>query len=176
MEQLVLDTREQLMSSPYSQYGPQGIYYSLLQKGYSAPPVGTIARILKCYDRVRPTRKGPYHPKGKKYPYLYALCHQVDFAGPRYLRSKARFYFLSLIDHDSHFAQTSIFEHKTSLSACDSLIRFWKKVGIPDFLQVDNDLAFWGSLRHPEAVGKVIRLCHRTFQQYHARIPVKRGA
>ena len=32
-------------------------------------------------------------------------------------------------------------------------------IGIPDFLQMDNDLAFWGSLKVPGAVGKVIRLC-----------------
>ena len=32
-------------------------------------------------------------------------------------------------------------------------------VGVPDFLQMDNDLSFWGSLKKPAAVGKVIRLC-----------------
>lgn len=30
---------------------------------------------------------------------------------------------------------------------------------MPDFLQMDNDPAFWGSVRVPGAVGKVIRLC-----------------
>jgi len=32
-------------------------------------------------------------------------------------------------------------------------------VGIPDFLQMDNDFSFWGSLKKPGAVGKVVRLC-----------------
>lgn len=159
IEQLVLETRKQLMSAQFSQYGPQAIYYSIVQQGYPAPPVWTIARILKRHNLVRIKRETPYVSKGKKYPYLYALCHQMDFVGPRYLSCKARYYFFTLIDQDSHFSQTSIFENKKGSSACDSLIRFWKTIGIPDFLQMDNELSFWDSLKYPGAVGKVIRLC-----------------
>lgn len=159
IEQLVLNIRKQLMSARYSQYGPQAIHYSMLQQGYPAPPVWTIARILERHGLVRPKRGTPYISKGKRYPYQYALCHQMDFAGPRYLSSKARYYFLTLIDQDSHFSQTAVLQNKTASSICDGLIGFWKTVGTPDFLQMDNELAFWGSLKHPGAVGKVIRLC-----------------
>jgi len=83
----------------------------------------------------------------------------MDYVGPRYLSCKARYYFLTLIDSDTHWVQTGVLENQTSISACHQLIRFWKAVGIPDFLQMDNELAFWGSVRVPGAVGKVIRLC-----------------
>jgi hypothetical protein len=42
--------------------------------------------------------------------------------------------------------------------AC-SLLRCWKSVGLPDFLQLDNELSFRGSNRYPRSPGLVIRLC-----------------
>jgi putative transposase len=159
MEQLIIETRKQLIASRLYQYGPQAIYYALEQQGYSPPPVWSIARVLNRNQLVRKKRKAPYVAKGKKYPYEYTLCHQMDYVGPRYLSCKARYYFLNLIDSDTHWSQISISENQTSAFACKKLIRFWKIVGIPDFLQMDNDPAFWGSIKVPNAVGKVIRLC-----------------
>ena len=40
-----------------------------------------------------------------------------------------------------------------------SLLRCWKAIGLPDFLQFDNELSFRGSNRHPRSPGLVIRLC-----------------
>lgn len=104
-------------------------------------------------------RSSTYIAKGKKYPYEYELCHQIDFVGPRYLYSKARYYFLNIICCDTHYAQASTWVNQSSINVCNSLIRFWKSTGIPDFLQMDNDLSFWGSLIKPNALRKVIRLC-----------------
>ena len=158
-EQLVLDTRKQLISKPYMQYGPQAIYYSLAQQNIMPPPVWTIARILKRHNLTRDKRTTSYISKGKKYPYQYILCQQMDFVGPRYLYSKTRFYFHCLICCDTHHAKVSVIDNQNSDNVCTSLIQFWKVAGIPDYLQMDNDLSFWGSLRKPNAVGKVIRLC-----------------
>lgn len=159
MEQLIIDTRKELRTSQLYQYGPQAIYYDLAQQGYSPPPVWSIARILNRNQLTVKNNKAPYIAKGKKYPYDYALCHQMDYAGPRYLSCKTRYYFLNLIESDIHWSQTSTSENKTSDNACHRLISFWKIVGIPDFLQMDNDPAFWGSIKSPTNVGKVIRLC-----------------
>lgn len=40
-----------------------------------------------------------------------------------------------------------------------SLLKSWKVMGPPDFLQLDNELSFRGSNRHPRSPGLVIRLC-----------------
>ena len=159
MEQLILETRKQLMLKPYFQYGPQAIYYKLSQRGINPPPVWTIARILKQNNLTRTKRITSYTAKGKSYPYDYGLCQQMDFVGPRYLYSKARFYFHSLICCDTHYAQISILDNQGADDACTCLTRFWKTAGIPDYLQMDNYLSFWGSLIKPNALGKVIRLC-----------------
>lgn len=158
-EKMILTARKDLESKPYAQYGPQAIYYKLAQKGVEVPPVWTIARTLNRHNLTFKKKSSPYKSKGKKYPYEYALCQQMDFVGPRYLYSKARCYFLSLICCDTHYAQVSVLDNQRSDDTCENLISNWKTAGLPDFLQMDNYLSFWGSLIRPNALGKVIRLC-----------------
>ena len=38
-------------------------------------------------------------------------------------------------------------------------MRCWKSIGLPDFLQFDNELSFRGSNKYPRSMGMVIRLC-----------------
>ena len=48
---------------------------------------------------------------------------------------------------------------KEDRQAAHSLMRCWKAMGMPDFLQMDNALTFRGSNRYPRSFGLVIRLC-----------------
>ena len=48
---------------------------------------------------------------------------------------------------------------KEDRQVASSLLRCWKAIGLPDFLQLDNELSFRGSNRHPRSPGLVIRLC-----------------
>ena len=48
---------------------------------------------------------------------------------------------------------------KEDRQIASSLLRCWKAVGLSDFLQIDNELSFRGSNRHPRSPGLVIRLC-----------------
>ena len=48
---------------------------------------------------------------------------------------------------------------KEDRQVASSLLRSWKVIGLPDFLQLDNELSFRGSNRHPRSPGLVIRLC-----------------
>lgn len=52
-------------------------------------------------------------------------------------------------------SQRSQHDHQV---AC-GLMRCWKAMGMPDFLQLDNALTFRGSNRYPRSFGLVIRLC-----------------
>ena len=40
-----------------------------------------------------------------------------------------------------------------------SLMRCWKAIGIPDFLQFDNELSFHGSNKYPRSFGIVLKIC-----------------
>jgi uncharacterized C2H2 Zn-finger protein len=48
---------------------------------------------------------------------------------------------------------------KQDWQVASSLLKSWKAMGTPDFLQLDNELSFRGSNRHPRSPGLVIRLC-----------------
>ena len=48
---------------------------------------------------------------------------------------------------------------KQDRQVASSLLRCWKVLGLPDFIQFDNELSFRGSNRHPRSPGLVIRLC-----------------
>lgn len=48
---------------------------------------------------------------------------------------------------------------KQDRQIASSLLRCWKTIGLPDFIQFDNELSFRGSNRHPRSPGLVIRLC-----------------
>lgn len=48
---------------------------------------------------------------------------------------------------------------KHNRQIASSLLRCWKAVGLPDFLQLDNELSFRGSNRYPRSPGLIIRFC-----------------
>jgi len=48
---------------------------------------------------------------------------------------------------------------KQDRQVASSLLKSWKSIGLPDFLQLDNELSFRGSNRHPRSPGLVMRLC-----------------
>ena len=48
---------------------------------------------------------------------------------------------------------------KQDRQVASSLLRCWKVIGVPDFLQLDNELSFRGSNLHPRSPGLVIRFC-----------------
>ena len=48
---------------------------------------------------------------------------------------------------------------KQDQQIASSLLRCWKAIGFPDFIQFDNELSFRGSNKYPRSPGIVIRLC-----------------
>jgi len=63
------------------------------------------------------------------------------------------------MDLDSHQVYIESQRTKQDRQVASSLMRCWKAMGMPDFLQLDNALTFRGSNRHPRSFGLVIRLC-----------------
>ena len=126
------------------------------------PSLRTINRILNRRDLTH-RRTGRYEPKGKAYPELPALLpnqtHQVDLVGPCYLTGPIRFYSLNAIDIMLNRCGIEPMPSKVAQSVLDAVYKVWKRLGIPDNLQVDNELAFFGSPIHPRGMGPLIRLC-----------------
>jgi len=161
MEQAIIEKRQELEQTLYSQIGALNIAWHLEQQGAKLPSVITINRVIK---RNNLTRKKPrYSPKGVNYPGLEPthsnFLHQFDPIGPRYLKSDGRFYSANIIDAYDRRCNINPMRVKTRKDITEALIRSWQMLGIPTYLQMDNMLQTQGSHRHPHSFGLVIRLC-----------------
>jgi len=143
--------------------GAQAIRWELEDLGIQPlPSLRTINRILSRRDLTH-RRTGRYEPKGKAYPELPALfpnqTHQIDLVGPCYLTGPIRFYSLNAIDIMLNRCAIEPMPSRAAQSVLDAVYAVWKRMGIPDNLQVDNGIAFFGSPIHPRGMGPLIRLC-----------------
>jgi len=48
---------------------------------------------------------------------------------------------------------------KSGQSILDGFWAIWMRMGIPDHIQIDNTMSFFGSPTHPRGMGPLIRLC-----------------
>lgn len=140
--------------------GDQAIAWRLEEIGPS-PSLRTIGRILSHHALVQRQKKR-FEPKGKKYPQVaggaVGEIHQVDFVGPCYLRGPIRFYSLHSVDVGSaRCAVEPMPEGKTAV--IEALWASWCRLGLPRYVQVDNEWVFFGSPAHPRGMGNLIRLC-----------------
>lgn len=126
------------------------------------PSIRTIARILSRHGLTH-RRTGRYESKGKVYPKLPSLVpnqtHQADWVGPCYLKGPLRFYSLNVIDLATGRCGLHPSVSKSGQNVIDALWAIWKRLGIPNNLQVDNEMSFFGSPTHPRGMGPLIRLC-----------------
>jgi transposase InsO family protein len=142
--------------------GAQAIRWRLADLAvHPLPSVRTIGRILARHALTH-RRTGRYEPKGVAYPRLAAGrpndVHQSDFVGPCYLRGGVRFYSLHSLDVTTKRCGVEPLVGSKS-DVVPGLWAFWRRLGIPKYEQVDNELCFYGSPAHPRGMGKLIRLC-----------------
>ncbi len=83
----------------------------------------------------------------------------MDLVGPRYIKGDGRFYSMNVMDLYSHRVFIESSRTKEDDNIAHGLLRCWKSMGLPDFLQIDNELSFRGSNRYPRSIGIVLRLC-----------------
>jgi putative transposase len=145
--------------------GSQAIQWEMIDMEVQpVPSLSTIGRILRRRELTQ-RRTGRYIPKGKKYPKLPTLLpnqtHQADLVGPCYLTGPIRFYSLHAVDTAINRCAIEPMPSKAAQSILDAVYAVWLLMGIPENLQVDNELAFYGSPTHPRGMGPLIRLCLR---------------
>jgi transposase InsO family protein len=143
--------------------GDQAIQWELADMDVQPlPSLSTISRILRRRELTH-RRTGRYTPKGKKYPSLPALApnqtHQLDLVGPCYLTGPIRFYGLNVIDAAINRCGIEAMPSKAAQSIMDAVYAVWLRMGLPQNLQVDNEIAFFGSPAYPRGMGPLIRLC-----------------
>jgi transposase InsO family protein len=143
--------------------GNQAIQWELADMEVQpVPSLSTIGRILRRRELTH-RRTGRYTPKGKKYPKLPATTpnqtHQVDMVGPCYLTGPIKFYSLHAVDIAINRCGIEPLLSREAQSILDAVYAVWMRMGIPENLQVDNEMSFYGSPTHPRGMGPLIRLC-----------------
>ena len=143
--------------------GAQAILWELEDLGVRPlPSERTINRILSR-NGLTHRRTGKYEPKGTPYPTLPSALpnqtHQADLVGPCYLKGPLRFYGLNAIDLATTRCGLHPSETKSGQDILGGFWEIWKRLGIPERIQIDNAMYFFGSLRYPRGMGPLIKLC-----------------
>ena len=156
VEQTVIEIRRRILNQPYAQKGAIAILYEFERLGIKPPSVPTINRILKRNNLIEKSKVKRL--KSTEYPSNFSGVQQMDLIGPRYLKGGFRFYFYNIIDTENHFAGVYPILDKSAESIVPCVIDYWKNYQMPDFLQMDNELSFRGSNRHPRGLGLLMRV------------------
>jgi len=143
--------------------GAQAILWELEDFGVKPlPSVRTINRIL-ARNELTHRRTGRYEAKGTVYPALPSMLpnqtHQADLVGPCYLKGPIRFYSLNIVDTATVRCGLYPALSKSGQTILDGFWNVWKRIGIPERIQVDNAMSFYGSRKYPRGMGPLIRLC-----------------
>ena len=143
--------------------GAQAILWEMEDLGVKPlPSIRTISRILSRNELTH-WRTGKYEAKGTAYPKLPSLwpnqTHQADLVGPCYLKGPVRFYGLNIVDMATARCGLHSSPTKAGQDILDGFWDVWTRMGMPDNIQVDNAMSFFGSPTHPRGMGPLIRLC-----------------
>jgi len=154
IEQQILEIRRALNDCHFAQTGAIAIQYEFRNRKIQPPPIWTINRVIA---RSGLNKAVPKLKQTHDYPVLFVETHQMDLVGPRYIKGDGRFYSINIIDISTHSIFTKPIRIKSSGEIVPAIAEFWHNFGLPDALQMDNELAFRGSNRHPRSFGSVVR-------------------
>lgn len=143
--------------------GAQAILWEMEDLGVKPlPSARTINRIL-ARNELTHRRTGKYEAKGTLYPVLPSALpnqtHQADLVGPCYLKGPIRFYSMNIVDTATVRCSLHPSLSKSGQMVTDGLWESWKRMGIPERIQIDNAMSFFGSPTHPRGMGPLIRFC-----------------
>ena len=165
-EAQILRTRNDLRkNSVLGEYGADAIANALATVKH--PVVisrATIYRVLErrgALDAVRRQRR-PAPPKGWYLPRLAggeAELDSFDFVEDLKIADGPLLCLLTGISLHGALADAWIMRQRQTTSTIGALLERWRAEGLPDYAQFDNDNVFQGAHHHPDAVGRVTRLC-----------------
>lgn len=159
--QLILKLRKQLQKAEVGLVGAKAIRRELKGRRLvkQIPSLSTIHRILKSHALIAtdsPLRKESYYPRPTMNP---DFCfHSMDWM-LRYLQGGEKVFIFHTIDLQSRGLAQTLAHNKSVESVLSHAFAVWQALGLPDFLQIDNDSAFTGLGKKGRIFGTFVRLC-----------------
>ena len=166
VEQCIVELRRHLREeSVLGEYGARAIQAALTaEKAKAKPSVATINRVLArrgLQDAVRRIRR-PAPPQGWYLPEVVAERAEVDcfdFIEDLKIADGPLVDALTAKSLHGTLTDSWIMMQRSAKCTAPCLRRRWKRDGLPDYAQFDNDTVFQGAHQFPNAVGRISRLC-----------------
>src|SRR5262245_9317085 len=76
----------------------------------------------------------------------------------RYIEGGEKIFAFHTVDWQTRALTQTLKANKTVASVTAHALETWQKLGLPDFLQLDNDAAFTGGSKTPRRFGAFVRL------------------
>jgi transposase len=139
--------------------GSSAIRTRLKEKGVSPlPSCRTIERVLREAGMTRP--RCPTPPTSPL-PHLQAIgphtLIQMDIV-PHFLRGGQPVACFNALEVGTRYPAGRAYSHRRTQEAMDFLVYVLQTIGIPTYIQVDNEGCFSGETTHPYVLGRLIRL------------------
>lgn len=166
VEDRVIQVRQALKAtSDLGEFGAVAIRTELLAQGEpGVPAVRTLGRILErrgVLDRRRRVRRPP-PPPGWYLPAVaqhHAELDSADIVEGLHIRGGPDVEVLTVISLHGGLVGAWPTLRVTAKTVVDTLLAHWRAVGLPTYVQFDNDNIFQGPHQHRDVLGRVVRLC-----------------
>ena len=158
---LVLRIRQRLQRARVGLVGARSIRRELKQRHAlkRVPGLTSINRWLREAGLVATSVAEPekiYYPAPHLGPDL--VFHAVDWT-QRYLTGGEKVFAFHTVDLHTHALWQTVGRDKTTATVRAHALCVWQELGLPDFLQLDNDAAFTGLGKKSRVFGSFVRLC-----------------
>jgi hypothetical protein len=165
VERHILDARKQLKEeSALGEHGAAAIQRHFRERlDENVPPIRTINHVLKRhgqFDGFRRVRRTPPPPAWylRRVADGKAELDSFDIVEGLMLEGKRDVEVLNAISLHGSLVEFWPKERITAKTTVECMLKHWHRFGMPDYAQFDNDAIFQGP-RHPDALGRVIRVC-----------------
>jgi transposase-like protein len=163
---LILNTRKQLREhSDLGEFGAAAILAELKRRGIPNPPaLRTIGYILQRHGALDYRRRLRRRPPalGWHLPDVVAALAEVDefdFVEGLVIRGQGEVVVLNAVSLHGGLVESWPQSNWNAEAALAAILEHWRKVGLPDYAQFDNDTRFTGPHQHADVIGSIIRFC-----------------
>jgi len=158
--QLIVQTRRRLVKQKVGLIGARAIRRELRKVSGDTflPSLSTIKRVLRRRGLIAKPNQATraYFPKPLQV--VSGRLHALDWTC-RYLEEGLKIYAFHTLNLHTRACTQTIATDKSYETVRAHCLHTWKTLGIPQFLQLDNDAAFCGGYKAPRIFGQFVRLC-----------------
>jgi putative transposase len=154
---LIVQMRRRLVKQKVGLIGARAIQRELRKVlDQQTPSLATIKRIVRAHTSVAPPAPPAYFPKPLRT--VDGTLHAMDWTC-RYLEAGLKVYAFHILNLRTRACTQTIAADKSGATVIQHCLTTWQTLGIPQFLQLDNDAAFCGGYKTPRVFGQFVRLC-----------------